>query len=338
MARPLAILLVALSLFAPARYAAAASAEPSADLSDTFRSLWDRFRGRKPPSQIPAGDGALLGRLVSWNVQTLGKKASKAKKDALRLGLGRALAGAGTMILAAQEVANDKGAETLSRQLPGEGRGWTMSFEDTSDSMNNAIFAGPGVTVDCSGNLELEGVRHPPHMAHLTAGDADFTVLSVHLSYAKGDASASVAELKIIMDWVRAQAARPGADPDFIVAGDFNLPTGRGKEFSTRSADRSWGPIEDSLGPGFTALVDEPTSRHGREAAANNYDHFLVSDDFLDEELVVAGAVSSAEVALAEREAGARASDHYPIALTFRKSGAGPDGRAVSRDGASVCR
>jgi len=133
------MLLVALFLCAPARYATAASAEPSADLSDTFRGLWDRFRGRKPPTQIPAGDGGNLGRLVSWNVQTLGKKASKAKKDALRLGLGRALAGAGTMILAAQEVANDKGAETLSRQLPGEGRGWTMSFEDTSDSMNNAI-------------------------------------------------------------------------------------------------------------------------------------------------------------------------------------------------------
>lgn len=316
----------------------AAAPEPSADLSDTFRDLWDRFRGRRPPATLPAGDGAVLGRLVSWNVQTLGKKASKAKKDALRLGLGHALTGAGAAILAAQEVANDKGAETLSRQLPGGGRGWTMSFEDTSASMNNAIFAGPGVNIDCSGNLELEGVRHPPHMAHLTVGNADFTLLSVHLSYAKGDASASAAELRIIMDWVRAQAARPGADPDFVVAGDFNLPTGKGKEFSVRAADSSWSPIEESLGPGFTALVDEPTSRRGREAAANNYDHFLVSDDFLDEEFVVAGAVSTAEVALAEREAGARASDHFPIALTFRKSGAGPDGKAVALDGASVCR
>lgn len=338
MARPLAVLLVGLCLLAPAPRARAAAPEAAADLSDTFRDLWDRFRGRKPPARLPAGDGADLGRLVSWNVQTLGKKASKAKKDALRLGLGRALGGAGTMVFAAQEVANDKGAETLSRQLPGEGRGWTMSFEDTSDSMNNAIFAGPGATIDCSGNLNLEGVRHPPHMAHITAGDADFTLLSVHLSYAKGDASASVAELKLIMDWVRAQAARPGADPDFIVAGDFNLPTGKGKEFSMRSADRSWGPIEDSLGPGFTALVDEPTSRHGRSGAANNYDHFLVSDDFLEEELVAAGAVSSAEVALAEREAGTRASDHFPIALTFRKSGPGADGKAIVRDGASTCR
>jgi endonuclease/exonuclease/phosphatase family metal-dependent hydrolase len=149
---------------------------------------------------------------------------------------------------------------------------------------------------------------------------------------------ASAAELEIIMSWVRALAAKPGADPDFVIAGDFNLATGKGKELSLRSTERSWTPIEETMGRGFTALIDEPTSRHGREGAANNYDHFLVSDDFRDEELVVAGAVSSAEVALAEREAGTRASDHYPIAMTYRKGGAGPDGKAIALDGTALCR
>jgi len=326
----MAVLLLAASLSARAPYAAAAPV--SSELSDTFRGLWERFRGRKPPAQVPDGDGAVIGRLVSWNVQTLGAKASKAKKEALRLGLGRALSGAGTAILAAQEVANDKGAETLARQLPGEGRGWTMSFEDTSAAMNNAIFTGPGVRLECSSNLSIEGVRHPPHMAYVTAGDADFTLLSVHLSYAKGDASASAEELKLIMAWVRAEAAKPGADPDFVIAGDFNLPTVRGKGLSARSSERAWEPLEETMGEGFTALVDDPTSRRGREGSANNYDHFLVSDDFL-EELVAAGAVDEREFVLAERSAGARASDHFPIALTFRKSGPG-----VALDGGSVCR
>lgn len=334
----LIVLLFAVSVSARAQFVGAEAVDPAADLTDSFRGLWDRLRGRRPPAPPPSGGGANLARLVSWNVQTLGKKASRAKKDALRLGLGHALAGAGPALLAAQEIANDKGAETLARQLPDGGRGWTMSFEDTSDAMNNALYFGPGVRVGCSGSLDLAGVRHPPHMAHVTVGYADFTVLSVHLSFAKGDASASAAELRLIMAWIRAQAAKPGADPDFVVAGDFNLPTGRGKELSVRSSDRSWWPIEDALGPGFTALVDEPTSRRGRQDAANNYDHFLVSDDFLDEELVAAGAVSAAEVALAEREAGARASDHLPIALTFRKSGPGTDGRPLALDGASVCR
>lgn len=325
---PLALLLAALPL-------AASAADPSADLSSTFRDLWDRFRGR-PAQQAPAGE---LGRLVSWNVQALGKKAAKKKKDALRYGLNRAFAGAGPSVLAAQEVANDAGAETLARQLPDEGRGWTMSFEDTSDAMNNAVYAGPGATIDCSGNVELEGVRHPPHMAHVTAGDADFTVVSVHLSYDKGDSSSSAEELRRIMAWVRAQAAKPGADPDFVIAGDFNMATDAGKVQSKRAGDRSWETVEGAMGAGFTALVDEPTSRHGRGGASNNYDHFLVSDDFLNEELVVAGAVSSAEVQAAEAQAGSRASDHYPIALTFRKSGPGKDGRPVVRDGsAGICR
>lgn len=327
MRRFLSIALVLLPL-------AAGAADPSADLTSTFRDLWERFRGR-PAQQAPAGD---LGRFVSWNVQALGRKASKKKKDALRYALNRAFAGAGPSILAAQEVANDKGAETLSRQLPDEGRGWTMSFEDTSAAMNNAVFAGPGARIDCSGNLELEGVLHPPHMAHVTVGDADFTVLSVHLSYAKGDSSASAEELRRIMDWVRAQAARPGADPDFVIAGDFNMATASGKAFSKRSGERSWQTVEESMGEGFTALVDEPTSRHGRDGAANNYDHFLLSDDFFSEEFVVAGAVSSAEVEAAEKQAGARASDHYPIAMTFRKSGPGRDGKPLVLDGTALCR
>ncbi|UPT74561.1 MAG: hypothetical protein M0D55_02170 [Elusimicrobiota bacterium] len=335
MRRSLAVLLVATSLTARAQYVGAAPVEHAADLSDTFKGLWERFRGRPPAPAPVAGE---IGRLVSWNVQALGKKAPKKKKDALRYGLQRAFAGAGPSILAAQEVANDKGAETLSRQLPDEGRGWTMSFEDTKAAMNNAIYAGPGVRIDCSGNLELEGVRHTPHMAHVTAGDADFTVLSVHLSYDKGDSSASAEELRRIMAWVRAQAAKPGADPDFVIAGDFNMATASGKLVSKRAGERSWETVEESMGAGFTALVDEPTSRHGREGAANNYDHFLVSDDFMDEELVVAGAVSSAEVEAAEKQAGTRASDHYPIAMTFRKSGADKAGKPLTLDGDAICR
>lgn len=336
MLRFLSILLVAVSLSAQAQYVGAAPIDTSADLSDTFHNIWDRIRGRTPrPPQIPPGQ-ADLGRIISWNVQTLGAKASKGKKDALRAGLAKALEGAGPAIVAAQEIANDKGADTLSRQLPGEGRGWTMGFEDTSDAMNNAIYAGPGVRIDCSGNVPVEGVQHPPYMAHVTVDGVDFTLVSVHLSYAKGDESASADELTKIMAWVRAVAARPGADPDFIIAGDFNMPTSKGKELSSRSGERAWEPM--NVGAGFTALVDDPTSRRGREDAANNYDHFIVSDDFKNEEFVVAGAVNEAAVVMAEKSAGTRASDHFPIALTFRKRGVGADGKPLALDGtAGVC-
>jgi exonuclease III len=335
--RAFAVVLLAFSLTARAQYVGAASPEAAADLSDTFRDLWNRFRGRPAP-QAPAGDDAALGRLVSWNVQTLGKKASQAKQDALRLGLGRALRGAGTTVFAAQEIANDAGAEILARALPDGGRGWETSFEDTPDAQDNGLYFSRGVQVDCAATLSIEGVEHSPRMAHVKIGDADFTVLSVHLSYAKGDATASNAELALILGWIREKMAKPGADQDFVIAGDFNLPTRRGKALSARSGDRSWDPLEDTIGDGFEALVDEPTSRRGREAAANNYDHFIVSRHFADSLLVVAGAVDEAEVALAERETGVRASDHFPIAMTFRKAGAGRDGKPIATDGPSVCR
>lgn len=308
---------------------------PTADLGGTLRDWWGRLRGRPVPVPVPAGETA---RVVSWNVQALGKSLPQKRKKALSLAIARLLSGQTPTVFAAQEVANDAGSRALTRMLPGEGRGWTASFENTSAAMNNAVYAGPGTRVDCGGNLELEGVTHPPHMAHVTVGAADFTLVSVHLTYAKGDASASLAELDKILAWAREQAARPGADPDFVIAGDFNLPTNKGKTLSARSGSGAWTPLDDALGGDFIPLVDDLTSRSGRTGAANNYDHFLVSTDFAAEELLDAGVLDVAAVHAAEAEGGSRTSDHYPIALGLRIAGNGRDGRPLGLDGAAICR
>jgi len=333
-------LLMSVSLSARAQPAGGMPLELPASLSSTLKDLLNDLRNRRPAQDAPAQakGGANTGRLVSWNVQTLGRKASATKKEALRRGLALALDVSGPVLLAAQEIANDAGSEVLERQLPNGGRGWTSSFEDTRDAQDNALYFGPGVRVDCAATLALEGVVHPPRMAHVTVGEADFTVLSVHLTYAKGDASASSAELERILSWARAEMARPGADPDFVIAGDFNLPSRRGKTLSVRASDRSWEPIEGVLGKDFVVLVDEPTSRSGREDSANNYDHFIVSRSFADSELVEASALGAEQFGAVERDAGARASDHFPIALTFLKSGAGRDGRPIAAHGPSTCR
>lgn len=314
----------------------AVSTLPTADLGGTLRDWWDRVRGRAPIAPpAPAGTTA---RVVSWNLQALGKRLPQKRKEALSLAVSRVLAGGAPTVLAAQEVANKAGSKTLTRMLPGEGRSWTVSFEDTSAAMNNAVYAGPGVQVECGGNLELDGVRHPPHMAHVSIGAVDFTLVSVHLTYAGGDASASVAELEIILAWARAQAARPGVDPDFVIAGDFNLPTRAGKALSARADSRPWTPLEDSIGDDFIPLIDEPTSRSGRGGMANNYDHFLVTSDFAAEELQDAGLLDVAAVRQAEQEGGARTSDHFPIAMGLRIAGNGRDGRPLALDGAAICR
>lgn len=308
---------------------------PTADLGATMRDWWDRLRGRPAAPAAPAGETA---RVVSWNVQAVGRSLPRKRKEALRLAVSRLLAGQTPTVFAAQEVANDAGSRALTRMLPDEGRGWTVSFQNTSAPMNNAVYAGPGVVVACGGNLELEGVVHPPHMAHVSVGAADFTLVSVHLTYAKGDASASLAELDRILAWAREQAARPGVDPDFVIAGDFNLPTRKGKVASARAGSQAWTPLEDALGDDFVPLVDEPTSRSGRGGAANNYDHFLVSSDFAAEELLDAGVLDVAAVHAAESEGGSRTSDHYPIALGLRVAGAGRDGRPIALDGSAICR
>ncbi len=305
------------------------------DLGDTLRDWWGRLRGRPAPAPAAAGETA---RVVSWNVQALGKSLPQKRKEALRLAVSRLLAGQTPTVFAAQEVANEAGSRALTRMLPGEGKGWTVSFQNTPAPMNNAVYAGPGAVVACGGNVELEGVVHPPHMAHVSIGAADFTLLSVHLTYAKGDASASMAELEKILAWAREQAARPGVDPDFVIAGDFNLPTRKGKPGSARANSEAWTPLDDALGADFIPLVDEPTSRSGRGGAANNYDHFLVSADFATEELLDAGILDVAAVHAAEAEGGARTSDHYPIALGLRVAGAGRDGRPIALDGAAICR
>lgn len=308
---------------------------PTADLRGTLREWWERLQGRPAPAPAPAGATA---RVVSWNLQRFGRRVAQKRRQSMRLALSRLLSGAPATVLAVQELSNDKGAALLLGMLPGGGRGWTQSFEDDSSPLNNGVFAGPGARVDCGGNVALEGVSHPPHMAHVTVGDADFTLLSVHLTYAGGDAAASHAELQRVLAWAREQAARPGADPDFVIAGDFNLPTGAGKLLSARAGSAAWTPLDDALGEDYVALVDEPTSRSGRSGDANNYDHFIVSTDFAAEELLDAGVLDKALLHAAEAEGGARSSDHYPIALGLRVSGPGRDGRPIAPDGAAICR
>lgn len=317
-------LLLASVLLASPALASAQDAGPAASesLGDALRRLVDRLRGVSRPAPP---DESGVGRLVSWNIQTFGKRVSASRRDAVARALSAILAGGRPTALAAQEIANAEASATLERMLP---RGWTASFEDTPDAMDNGVYAGPGVRIDCA--FTLEGFRHPPRVAHLTVGEAGFTLIVVHLAYDKGDAEASDSELVRVQAWAKAEAAKPGADPGYVIAGDFNLPTRAGKTESARAGARAWTPLEDELDGGLTALVDEPTSRGRGRRAVNNYDHFVVSPAFRRELLLESGRLDERLVLDAEDAAGARASDHLPIALTFRT-------RGVSRHGAAIC-
>lgn len=279
--------------------------------------------------------------LVSWNVQTFGRVPQK--RQALCREAYEEVISSSVWVLAAQEVANERGSRLLMELLPGGSAAWQASFADTPDPMDNGVYfrgeahaprRGLLFADPVTGEPDRAKMRHPARWAWLLVEDFDFTLVSVHLSYKKGEPEEPVRELKNLLDWLADHLADPKNDPDVVIAGDFNLPTEAGKPLSARAQDAGWPTLESVIGEHgrlagkVRVLVDEPTSR-GDRGPANNYDHFIVTGDAL-EELVWAGR---GPTAIAE------ASDHYPVVARFRSRGPGvaPDFR-TARGPAPACR
>ncbi len=307
-------------------------------------SVWDwlklKLKPRPKPAAAPpaaAGGAGEVFSIVSWNVQTFGTRIKAARRQASADVIARIFGDPKALVFAAEEIANAKAADTLKGELERAGR-WTADFEDSSDSQDNGFFVRSGARVECSGFLYGDRAlsRHPARAAQIRVGDLDFTLVTVHLAYVHGHADASIEELRAVLRWVQGELARRGADPDVIIAGDFNLPTRAGKRASERSGRGDWTPVEDVLDefPGLqmTALVDEPTSRE-RGQPANNYDHFIVSRHLLETAYVQGSARRLPESVVEDVEAqdGAQVSDHFPIEARLRSSGPGiaPDGQGA---------
>lgn len=336
MAHRWAPLALALTLVVPPARAAQGTELAFVD----FGSLLDRFRPRR---QASAQEGPVF-TMVSWNVQVFGKSVGAPRKRAVQEVLGRLFADPAAKVFAVQELANEQGASTLHGLLPGTN--WQRSFENTRDSQDNGFYVREGAKINCSGFLYPEGTgvfSHPPRMAHITVGSFDFLAISLHLAFEAGKDAEAEAELGRMLAWIGEYLKRPGADPDIVLVGDFNLPTTSGKELSVRSSEGQWTPLEGLLenAPArFTALIDEQTSRSGRQAA-NNYDHFVLSEDLLAEEFIAGSAKRAPPEWVHDAESannGVRASDHYPIWAQFRSGGAGNDGKPIALDGGACPR
>ena len=66
---------------------------------------------------------------------------------------------------------------------------------------------------------------HPPQVAHFAAGDFDFTLVNLHLTFAGGNTSESAREMRSVLDYLDAYFNLPDHDPDVLVCGDFNTPS-----------------------------------------------------------------------------------------------------------------
>lgn len=269
-------------------------------------------------------------RLVSWNIQTFGDVSDKRLK-VIKPAYAAVLS-TDVFVLASQEIANEGGLGLFTSLLPGGT--WKASFEDTPDSQDNGIFFKVGhATMTAQGFLfvnpktgkpEKTKAVHPIRWAHLRVNDFDFMLLSLHLTFKSGDARASKAELFALLDWLKDYLKRPDHDPDIIIAGDYNLPSDKGKGLSQRSNVKSWLPIESMINEHGTfvedsnrllVLIDEPTSRPDKKPA-NNYDHFIMTQSAF-KKLIRAGRVPITLIDATDKGKDGRVSDHYPIEAVF---------------------
>lgn len=300
-------------------------------------------------------------RIISWNVQAFGANITPEREAAYRDILGHMLSETrSAKILSFNEIANGTGAAKISAMLPGDGERWRSSFTNTDGAMDNGFFAEKNVGMDCERPLfanqdergrwrrDREKMMHTPRAAHMRYGNFDFTLVTVHLTFGGADRAGTARELGTLLDWLHAYLAKPGADPDVVIAGDFNLPTRRGRtdERGPAMEDVMEGhPLGQSrpgqpLPPwGLVTLVDAPTSRN-ETGAARNYDHVILTGDLYNEEYAAgsAGVVPPEYIHSVERKHGVRVSDHYPISVGFITDGNGNDGRPIAPDGDSACR
>ena len=283
--------------------------------------------------------------ILSWNIQVGGTSATSgsARPPMVSSALG-SMFGGSYQILAAQEISNSESAEFLRTMLPGGSSVWDSAFTDTTDSMDNGFWYKSSAFLrdsflllttdrrDSAGRVITDEARalHPPRVAQFQVGDFDFTLITLHLTFADGDTAESVREFRGILDYLDWYFTQPDHDPDVIVCRDFNTPsllsgqTGRNGITLDEVFDKD--PRFQTGERRFAVTVHDPTSRSSAVSGggpARNYDHCVVSADAL-EEFVQARLVSTNILTDHPEDPEARlTSDHFPIVAFFKTRGEG---------------
>ena len=293
--------------------------------------------------------------LISWNLQVgaTSTTASAPRPPMISAALSK-LFGGTYQILAAQEIPNAESAQLLRGLLPGGPPVWASSFFDSTDSMDNGFWFRGGVTLkdatlilttgqrDSSGRMVTDpGLSlHPPMVGHFQAGDFDFTLITLHLTFADGDTVEPAREFRSVLDYLDWYFAQPDHDPDVIVCGDFNMPSRlsgqQGRGGITLDAVLEQDPRFQIGERRFVVTIHQPTSRSFAENGgipANNYDHCVLSADTM-EEFIQARRISTNILTDHTEDPEVRlTSDHFPVVAFFRTRGEGvvPDLRGRIR-------
>jgi exonuclease III len=190
-----------------------------------------------------------------------------------------------------QEIAN---ASKVTAFMLNEKRCALVAFRDSSDSLDNAIFASGAMTMEDM--PDPGGFQHPTQAAYVACDGFDAVVVTVHLSWT--NTAMREKEKSRLKDIVTEMLKK---DPDVIICGDFNT-TERG--------------IAELAGAsGMTVMLPAGQEGVGTTYAGNRYDHFLISPDLANEEAVSCRIVTfSGNDSTISR----RVSDHMPVLAVFR--------------------
>ena len=290
---------------------------------------------------IPAGWLAI----ISWNTQVGGTAtASGSLRPPMVKSALAEMFGGSYQVLAAQEIPNNESAALLRNLLPGGESAWRSAFFDTTDSMDNGFWYRTSAVLrdsfvllttdqqDSMGRFIADDSRalHPPQVAQFEIGDFDFTLITVHLTFADGDTSESAREMKEVLNYLDWYFNQPDHDPDVVVCGDFNTPSmlsgqlGRDGITLDEVFDRD-GRFQVGERR-FAVTVHDSTSRSPASSGggpARNYDHCVVSADTM-EEFVQARRVSTNILTDHPDDPEVRlTSDHFPIVAFFKTAGDG---------------
>lgn len=282
--------------------------------------------------------------LVSWNIQVGGTSPTSDTRPPMVKSALNALFGGSYQLLAAQEVPGVESSEFLRTLLPGGAAMWQASFFDSTDRMDNGFYYQDGVKLRDATPLFVSGERdeagryvsdtskaaHPPQAANFEAGNFDFTLINVHLTFADGDTAASAAEFRHVLDYLDWYFQQPGHDPDVIVCGDFNTPSAlsgdTGRDGLTLDSLLSADPRFQTGERRFVVTVHEPTSRRPAASGgepASNYDHCVLSADTMEEFIQARRVDKGILTDNADDPEQRLTSDHFPIVSFFRTQGPG---------------
>ena len=282
--------------------------------------------------------------MTSWNTQVGGTSTDPgAPRPPMVQAALSGLFGGTYQLLAAQEVPNADSANLLTSLLPNGTVQWQASFFDSTDTMDNGFWFQHRATLrDAfllnvtntvqSGQIVTDPTRavHPPQVAQFAVDDFDFTLITVHLTFADGDTEQSARELRSILDYLDWYFSQPDHDPDVVICGDFNMPSLLSKQQGRDGLTVDSVFQQDSrfqVGERrFAVTVHEPTSRSSAAQGGlpvSNYDHCVLSADTL-KAFVQARRVDPTILTDNPQDPEARlTSDHFPIVAFFKTRGTG---------------